>query len=473
MPGLHNIVVQWSVEVHRLAGRVVNRTRRKMVAGRYSPPFPLDRDASPAPLSSRLAPRRVAWMAWRCLAIVAGILGVWGGVGWYPEPLSGDEPNASRVLAKQDILANPVPFPVTRVTLKGNGKAGVSCEGQVLAVGEDGGCLLLEKTGRLRVLVAKEILEQQLLATQSFAPMDHEQLSQTLLQELPSGFKTTSTKHYLIAYDTTEAYAKWNAALYERLLRGFYTFWKRLGIELQEPEFPLVTIVFSSRQGYLKYAEKDQVKNAASMIGYYNMLTNRVATYDLTGIEEIIPDGKRVETSDLVNAILSRPAAERAVATIVHEAVHQLAYNCGLQRRLADNPIAISEGLAMFFEAPDLKNPSGWGGIGKVSGHNLAIFRQAMAARAAKPISELIQDDSLFHDPATVSIAYGESWALTYYLIKTKSKQFTAYLKELAQRPPLEATDPKRRLEDFQRFFGDDFEKLERDFIKYLSRVQM
>jgi hypothetical protein len=412
-------------------------------------------------------------MVWRCLAIVAGILGVLGSQGMWPERLSGDEPNASKVLAKQDILANPPPFPVTRVTLKANSQSGARCEGQVLAVGEDGGCLLLENTGRLRVLVAKEILEQQTLATQSFSPMDHEQLSKTLLDELPAGFKTTSTKHYLIAYDTTEAYAKWNAALYERLLRGFYTFWKRLGIELQEPEFPLVTIVFSSRQGYLKYAEKDQVKNAASMIGYYNMLTNRVATYDLTGIEEIIPDGKRVETSDLVNAILSRPAAERAVATIVHEAVHQLAYNCGLQRRLADNPIAISEGLAMFFEAPDLKNPSGWGGIGKVSGHNLAIFRQAVAARAAKPIGDLIQDDSLFHDPATVSIAYGESWALTYYLIKTKSKQLTAYLKELAQRPPLEATDPKRRLSDFQRFFGDDFEKFERDFIKYLARVQM
>ena len=40
------------------------------------------------------------------------------------------------------------------------------------------------------------------------------------------------------------------------------------------------------------------------------------------------------------------PDWERNVATIIHEATHQLAYNSGMQRRYADNPMWVSEGLA-------------------------------------------------------------------------------------------------------------------------------
>ena len=68
-------------------------------------------------------------------------------------------------------------------------------------------------------------------------------------------------------------------------------------------------------------------------------------------------------------------------------------------------------------------------------------------------------------------MAYGESWALTYFLLKTHGKEFAAYLTELSRRPPLEPTDPKRRIADFQKYFGEDLDKLDRDFIKYMSRL--
>ncbi len=214
------------------------------------------------------------------------------------------------------------------------------------------------------------------------------------------------------------------------------------------------------------------MKNAENMIGYYNQLSNRIAGYDLTGIEGMIPAGKRVNSLELVNTILQQPAAERSVATIVHEAVHQLAFNSGLQTRLADNPVAISEGLAMFFESPDLKSATGWGGIGKVNGYNLVAFRNAVVTNKHLTIARLIQDDSPFHDPKTVGTAYGESWALCYFLIKTKSKEFAKYLAELAKRPPLEPTDSKRRLSEFQKHFGEDMDKLNRDFLKYVGNLK-
>ena len=53
--------------------------------------------------------------------------------------------------------------------------------------------------------------------------------------------------------------------------------------------------------------------------------------------------------------------------TIVHEAVHQLAYNSTLQRRMADNPYWVSEGLATYFESPDLNSLRGWRNIGAIN----------------------------------------------------------------------------------------------------------
>jgi hypothetical protein len=207
------------------------------------------------------------------------------------------------------------------------------------------------------------------------------------------------------------------------------------------------------------------------MIGYYNLLSNRIVAYDLTGIEGFIPAGKTVSTAELVNQILAQPSAERSVATVVHEAVHQLAYNSGVQTRLSDNPVAISEGLAMFFESPDFSNASGWNGIGKINRYNYTVFRNSFPARQPNSLIKLLQDDSRFHNSATATVAYGESWALTYFLLRTRSKEFAAYLTELSQYPPLQPPDQKRRLSDFRKHFGEDLDKLDRDFIKFMSRL--
>jgi hypothetical protein len=361
---------------------------------------------------------------------------------------------------------------VSRIQIKRPGGPATWLDGWILAAdGENGTRLLVEADGRWHVLTGGDIQKVQETG-QPFVPLTLEQASAKLIADLPKGFRTTSTKHYVVAYNTSEAYAKWNASLYERFFRGFFTFWKRLGNEVYEPEFPLTAIVFEKRADYLRYAAAEDVKNAENMIGYYNQLSNRIATYDLTGIEGMIPNGRRVNTLELINTILQQPSAERSVATVVHEAVHQLSYNSGLQTRLADNPVSISEGLAMFFESPDLKSATGWGGIGKINSFNLVAFRNALATNKQFSIARLIQDDSAFHDPATVGTAYGESWALNYFLIKARSKEYAAYLAEQAKRPPLEPSDPKRRLSDFQRHFGNDTEKLNRDFLKFAANLK-
>ncbi|MEO8268679.1 MAG: DUF1570 domain-containing protein, partial [Aureliella sp.] len=150
----------------------------------------------------------------------------------------------------------------------------------------------------------------------------------------------------------------------------------------------------------------------------------------------------------------------------------QLAYNSGLQIRLADNPLWLSEGIAMFFETPDANNPKGWGAIGKVNPHNMRLFAQYIPQRPADSLLTLISQDQPLRDAETSSQAYPESWALTYYLMTLKNKQFVAYLKELADQSPLaaEASD-RERIELFKKHFGADITELDNDLIKFYRRM--
>src|SRR5881392_1328338 len=42
-----------------------------------------------------------------------------------------------------------------------------------------------------------------------FTPLAHKELGAALLKDLPAGFETFETKHYLICFNTSRAYAQW------------------------------------------------------------------------------------------------------------------------------------------------------------------------------------------------------------------------------------------------------------------------
>ncbi|MCA9133291.1 MAG: DUF1570 domain-containing protein, partial [Planctomycetales bacterium] len=344
-----------------------------------------------------------------------------------------------------------------------------STVGEVLADYGDGSLLLLTPDGQLWTLHAEDIISREPIATPLTA-LSSEEIYEQFKEQLPPGFSVYKTRHYVLVYNTSEIYVRWVAELFERLYRGFYNYWKTKGIRLEEPRFPLVAVVFSNKASYLAYAEREIGESAKAMIGYYNMKTNRMVTYDLTGIDGLVPPGTRVSNDRIIRHILSQPQAERTVATIVHEAVHQLAFNSGLQVRLADNPLWLSEGIAMFFESPDASNSKGWGSIGKVNQHNLRLFAQHLPQRAGDSLLTLITDDNRLRDAKTAAQAYPESWALTYFLLSTKSKQFVAYMKELAELPPLGEVPSRERIDLFKQHFGDDLVSLDRDFLNFYRR---
>jgi hypothetical protein len=124
----------------------------------------------------------------------------------------------------------------------------------------------------------------------------------------------------------------------------------------------------------------------------------------------------------------------------------------------------------MFFESPDFSSSAGWS-MGKVNYYNLRKFAKYLPARKV-PITTLIADDTRLLEAATAQYAYPESWALTYFLIKTMKRQYAEYLQDLATLEPLVETSRSERKEMFQKHFGEDLLQLDRKFIQYMRTVR-
>ena len=120
-----------------------------------------------------------------------------------------------------------------------------------------------------------------------------------------------------------------------------------------------MAVVFADKQSYLDFTRPELGNAGETIIGYYALLSNRMTMYDLTGVESQGRGGPD-KTAAQINQVLARPEALRTVATIVHEATHQIAFNCGLHTRLSDCPRWFSEGIAEYFETPDLHSAKGW-----------------------------------------------------------------------------------------------------------------
>jgi hypothetical protein len=358
---------------------------------------------------------------------------------------------------------------VDYVTLHRDGKT-FAIDGRLLVEAQDGGLLLLGRDAVLWTIPPQEQIKRT-HDTQHFQPYSSEEMGKRLLAELPQGFQVHTTKHYLICYDTSSAYAQWCGSLFERLYMAFINFWSRKGFELHQPEFPLVAVVFTDKNAYLKFSEKTLGKMNDAVIGYFHMLNNRMTMYDLTGIEAQGHGNGHMRTTAQINQILAQPDAMRTVSTIVHEATHQIAFNCGLHTRLSDCPNWFSEGIAMYFETPDLRNAKGWGGIGAVNRTRLEQFQRYLAGRPENSIETLVRDDKRFRDPKSGLDAYAEAWALTHFLIRQHPKNYLAYLAMLSKKQPLVYDMPEKRVEEFQRAFGN-FKSLDVEFLRYMGKVR-
>jgi hypothetical protein len=341
--------------------------------------------------------------------------------------------------------------------------------GRQITEARDGGRLLLADDGRLWAVQPDEI--QDFRRTEApFTPLDRDALRTKLTAELPTGFRTRDTAHFLIVYNTSDVYAQWCGSLYERLYVAFYNYFERRGAELHEPDQPLIAVIFSRREDFKKYASAKLGESAGSVIGYYDLETNYMVMCDLTGADAATR-GAGVSTAAQINRLLSTPGAGRNVATIIHEATHQIAFNSGLMHRWSDVPLWLSEGVAMFFETPDLGRMQGWRTVGAVNHSRLANLKPRLARWDALTFAKLLADNARFADAETALPAYAESWATVFTLLKQRPEDFVKYTQQTCTGPPLKDIGPTDRLRAFQSAFGS-VSGTHRDVVQTMGRLR-
>ncbi len=343
---------------------------------------------------------------------------------------------------------------------------------------------LMQRDGRLQHLPLEKVTQHRRVAPR-FERLSASELRDSLRRELGQEFEVVGTGHYLVC--ARQGRAGRYAPLFEEVYRAFHVYFSARGFSIAEPEFPLVAIVFPDRASFQRYAQAEGLRLPRGVVGYYLLTSNRVALYDpdqANAASPAPPDGASSDRSLLADAVHAPPhshpwlgwlgAIEASLRdTIIHEATHQVSFNVGLQSRVGPNPKWISEGLATLFEAPGIRNAEGRLAVStRLNRERFVWFgNYRKSRRPAKSLQAFVSSDEMF-ESAGVLDAYSQGWALTFFLVETRSSQYARYLKLVAARPPLQEYTAPQRLQDFQQAFGNDLELLDAAFLRFMDGLK-
>lgn len=377
-----------------------------------------------------------------------------------PTAIFGEAPNSTTPLTRF-VVRNPTPRPGT--------ESETVVHGRIVVRARDGGLLVEDRAGRLHSITSDNLVSET-ATSQTFTALSASELADVLAAEalhagIEADLQTHLTDNYAIVTSAPLAYAQWSGRMLERMQLAFQAYWKNRDFAIQKLKGPLPVLMLKNHAEFARLAAYDRTPGSAQGQGYYLVTANRVVLYDLTSVNGETP---ATTIAEIQRRIQRAPAG---VATVVHEAIHQAAFNRGMHTRYADNPLWLTEGMAMFFETPDLKSRRGWSTIGRVNGGRLARFKDYLAKRRQPDSLEtLIRDNSRFASPETAADAYAEAWALTDFLITRQQRNFVGYLRSVSTKQPLIWDTRDERLAEFQDAFGLALHELDREFLKTLPR---
>ena len=164
-----------------------------------------------------------------------------------------------------------------------------------------------------------------------FRGYDYSEMRGRMLTEFHQGFELSTTPHYFIAHPPGQA-DRWTKR-FEELYRSFVRYFQVQGIPVTEPTVPLVAVIFPNQAAYLDYAGRTERGVSSQTLGYYSLTSNRIIMFD---VNDALGKDERWQTN---------------AATIVHEAVHQAAFNTGVHDRATLPPRWVVEGMGTMFEA--------------------------------------------------------------------------------------------------------------------------
>ena len=307
--------------------------------------------------------------------------------------------------------------------------------------------------------------------------------------------KVEVSAHYVLLHDTGDAKvgrkrqtrAETRIELLETVYEAYFMKFAMDGVVLEPPKQHMMILLFGEEKTFLRYATvlSPELKMAAGFwspkdnIGvFYDQGTSRMMKV-LTEIAKDMQKDKQKyrgtavskDFAQLANSLdlLIKVAKEEAdIEVVSHEATHQLAGNTGIMPRNKIGARWAHEGLASYFETPA---GAGWGGIGAVNQTRLADYHIISRDPKRTPL-ELVVSDGLFYVATTQEEAveaYGQAWALTYFLMETRFNKLIEYYKKSTEFD--NEASPQLRIDAFTEIFGD-MRRLEREFHMFMESLK-
>lgn len=305
------------------------------------------------------------------------------------------------------------------------------------------------------------------------------------------------TRHWLVLSDADVAWTREQGGRLERTVAEYRRVMRRLGIEPGPIRHKLVCVLFDDRADYRRFARSADQVAAEWVAGYYSPAADRTVFYradanpsvvaararlaeledDLAGIESRLLDARREGDLDRARRLETQRTAWRkhlggesrrisaftnevGVATIIHEAAHQLLFHTGVQSGAVPPPIWISEGLATAFETD---SPSGAFGPDFEYPARRDRFRELMATGAMLPLRDIVRWDEVpSSDSEVIDALYHQAYALTTWLFRARRGELRSFLIAIRDAPPRSDAD---RLAAFERAFGP-VDRLEKQWLR-------
>jgi hypothetical protein len=308
--------------------------------------------------------------------------------------------------------------------------------------------------------------------------------------KLSSSFRRFETDHFVLISDSGEDWTLERGRLLERAREQYF----RVAQKMKLPIFPhrhkLICVLFDTHADYQAFARQHDGLEARWVAGYYATASNRVVFYNdatspayaaansrITAYEEELHQKReqadlasRRRQRDRARHLLSsaeelesrieqersrigKRAAAYSTAKTVHEAIHLLAFNTGMQLGDRDYPFWLSEGLATCFETENATLAFGPDRAAS-AGSRRQRYEELRRKGDLRPLRELVTlSEAPIDDAQGAETMYSQSYALFHHLFRTDPEAIGRYLSALMQEPSgrIPAT---RQAELFQAYFG-------------------
>lgn len=322
--------------------------------------------------------------------------------------------------------------------------------------------------------------------------------TRSLREALGVPLRSLRGRHVELLHQHDERDAVARVEFLDRVFVAFHLILGAQGFDLREPSHRLVSVYLKAQRDYLVFLNSQHAQAFRSTLGYYHPNFRAVVAYDARSSGKfgagsihadqhvaapggpLGPSGEAPVTRNSTGPLeaedgpgnLSPQKFLREIdsiamdhGTAAHEMVHLLVAETGLEPEPGSFPHWLHEGLAAQFE---VVRGGRWAGVGRA--HDLRLPDYRISAEEI-PIVDLIRDKGFGHGYRRG--LYAQSWALVYFLRKTRGREFVAFVDALRVPATFENASDYERIEAaFRKAFGPDLGALDRSWRAYMQDVQ-